>query len=121
MILIEPTKYTKKITGRSWKKNLYSSSEVVFLFFMRMTRNQLCRVRLGDDYYQKWNHSEKRFTYGGRFYATDKNLIIGIGANKEEAIESGKLNEGKFKNYSRIIPTHENIDFAITSSKSYFP
>ncbi len=126
MILIEPTKYTKILLGKSWRKNhrWYTNAANVddrFLFFRKMTSNRLGRVQLGDDYYDGWNVNKKSYNYGGKFYATDKVCIIGIGYTLEEAEAFGNDNYNRFLNYQRIELNQDNIQYAISRSKTYRP
>jgi hypothetical protein len=125
MILIEPTKYTKRLLGKSWRKvngRFYDRSEHRSLFFRKLTTNTLCRARIGDDYYRAWNPETKEYIYGGRMYASDKMCIVGIGMNAEEAKTFGMEHNDKFKNFHRTSTEKpENVEHAIYNSRSYRP
>jgi hypothetical protein len=113
MIIITPTKYTKKIFGKSW--TYYTDwrrgrVETRFLFFRRVYNNKLCRVKLGHDtYYHKDHSREGGYTYGGAFYASGKVCVIGIGETFEEAVLFGKEHNSKFAKFRGVEIDRLNI------------
>lgn len=116
MIIIEPTKYTKRLLGRSWlncpsgRWTIDRSENAQKLFFRMISNNRIAYAHLGDDWYSYIHKEDSGYRRGGRFYATEKKLIVGIGRNFSEAKENGKMVESSFSNYKYTEVNDENLE-----------